>query len=40
MKLDPRIIEGKKPLTALDTDVAKQFIGKECYFADNIEDFF
>ena len=40
MKLDPRIIEGKKPLTALDTDVAKEFIGKQCYFADNIEGFF
>lgn len=40
MKLDSRILEGKKPLTALDTDVAKEFIGKQCYFADNIEDFF
>lgn len=34
MKLDPRIIEGKEPLTALDTEEAKQFIGKEGYFAD------
>lgn len=39
MELDKRILEGKKPLTALDTDVAKEFIGKQCYFADNIEDF-
>lgn len=34
MKLDPRIIEGKKPLAAFDTEEAKQFIGKEGYFAD------
>lgn len=34
MKLDPRIIEGKKPLTCFDTEIAKQFIGKECYFCD------
>lgn len=33
MKLDPRIIEGKKPLTCFDTEEAKQFIGKECYFS-------
>lgn len=35
MKLDKRIIEGKKPLDCFDTDVAKQFIGKKGYFADN-----
>lgn len=34
MKLDPRIIEGKRPLNAFDTEEAKQFIGKEGYFAD------
>ena len=34
MKLDPRIIEGKRPLSCLDTDEAKQFIGKEGYFTD------
>ena len=34
MKLDPRIIKGKKPLTCFDTEEAKQFIGKECYFCD------
>ena len=39
IELDKRIIKGKRPLTALDTDVAKEFIGKQCYFADNIEDF-
>lgn len=34
MKLDKRIIEGKKPLTCFDTEEAKKFIGKECYFCD------
>lgn len=34
MELDSRIIEGKKPLTAFDTEEAKQFIGKEGYVAD------
>ena len=33
MKLDTRIIEGKKPLTCFDTEEAKEFIGKECYFS-------
>ena len=33
MKLDPRIIEGKKPLTCFDVEEAKQFLGKECYFS-------
>ena len=33
MKLDSRIIEGKKPLTCFDTEQAKEFIGKECYFS-------
>ena len=35
MKLDKRIKEGKRPLDCFDTDVAKQFIGKNGYFADN-----
>ena len=35
MKLDKRIKEGKRPLDCFDTDVAKQFIGKKGYFADN-----
>lgn len=34
MKLDPRIIEGRKPLTCFDTEEAEKFIGKECYFCD------
>ena len=39
MKLDPRIIEGKRPLSCLDTEEAKQFIGKEGYFANSIDEF-
>lgn len=35
MKLDKRIIEGKKPLDCFDTEIAKEFIGKKGYFADN-----
>lgn len=34
MQLDPRIIKGKKPLSCLETEEAKQFIGKEGYFTD------
>ena len=34
MKLDKRIIKGKKPLSCLETEEAKQFIGKEGYFTD------
>ena len=33
MELDSRIIEGKKPLTCIDTEQAKEFLGKECYFS-------
>lgn len=32
MELDKRIKEGKKPLTCFDTEEAKAFLGKECYF--------
>lgn len=32
MKLDSRILEGKKPLDCFDTDIAKQFIGKKGFF--------
>lgn len=39
MKLDPRIIEGKKPLTCLDTEEAQQFIGKEGFVADELQHF-
>lgn len=33
MELDKRIKEGKKPLTCFDTEQAKEFLGKECYFS-------
>ena len=33
MKLDSRIVEGKKPLTCFDVEQAKEFLGKECYFS-------
>ena len=36
MKLDSRIIEGKKPLSCIDTDEAKKFIGKEGYFSGSL----
>ena len=39
MELDSRIIEGKKPLTCFDTEQAKEFIGKECYFSSKFESF-
>ena len=39
MKLDPRIIKGKKPLSCIDTDEAKQFIGKQGYFAGDLSIF-
>lgn len=39
MKLDPRIIEGRKPLTCFDCEEAKQFIGQEGYFSNNKTDF-
>ena len=39
MKLDSRIYEGKKPLTSLDDEEAKQFIGEEGYFANALLPF-
>lgn len=39
MKIDPRIKKDKRPLSCFDTDAAKEFIGKACYFGINIEDF-
>ena len=39
MELDKRIKKGKRPLTCFDTEQAKEFFGKQCYFANNIEDF-
>ena len=34
MKLDKRIIDGKKPLTCFDIEEAREFEGKEGYFCD------
>lgn len=39
MKLDSKIIAGKRPLSCLDTDEAKQFIGKEGYFAGDLSTY-
>ena len=39
MELDKRIKEGKRPLTCFDTEQAKRFIGKKCYFSDDARDF-
>lgn len=39
MKLDSRILEGKKPLTCFDLKEAKKFEGKEGYFSDRPRDF-
>ena len=37
MKLE--IIKGKKPLTRHNVTEASQFIGKECYFSDDLDNF-
>lgn len=39
MKLDPRIEQGKKPLTPFDVDEAREYVGKDCYFTSHIADF-
>ena len=39
MKLDNRILEGKTYLDCFDTEVAKGFIGKECYLSDEVASF-
>lgn len=39
MKLDKRILEGKKPLDCFDTAIAKQFIGKKGYFSHYIDNY-
>ena len=39
MKLDSRIIDGKKPLTCFDSDEAKQFIGHNGFFSDCATNF-
>ena len=39
MKLDKRILEGKTYLDCYDTEIAKKFIGKECYLSDGVASF-
>lgn len=39
MKLDSRILEGKKPLDCFDTEIAKRFIGKKGYFSHYIDNY-
>ena len=39
MKLDSRILKGKKPLDCFDVDIAKQFIGKKGYFSHYIDNY-
>lgn len=39
MKLDTRIMDGKKPLDCFDTEKAKDYVGKKCYFSDKLFPF-
>lgn len=39
MKLDTRIMGGKKPLDCFDTEEAESYVGKECYFSDDLFPF-
>lgn len=39
MKLDTRIMDGKKPLNCFDTEEAESYVGKECYFSDDLFPF-
>lgn len=39
MELDKRIIEGKRPLTCLDIEQAREFVGKECIFSDSYDNY-
>ena len=39
MKLDKRILPGKKPLDCFDVDIAKQFIGQSGYFSHYIDNY-
>ena len=39
MKLDSRILEGKRPLTCFDIEEAKKYVGKDCYFSSKFENF-
>ena len=39
MKLDTRIMDGKKPLNCFDTEEAESYVGKECYFSNDVFPF-
>ena len=39
MKLDPRIIKGKKPLDCFDAEEAEKFVGQKGYASDDISTF-
>lgn len=39
MKLDKRILTGKKYLDCFDTDIATEFVGEKCYFGEDVTDF-
>ena len=39
MKLDKRIIKGKRYLDCFDTEIAKEFVGEKCYFGGDVTDF-
>ena len=39
MELDKRIKEGKRPLNCFETELAKKFIGKECYLSNDVTSF-
>lgn len=39
MKLDERILEGKRPLTCYDIEEAEKYIGKLCYICDEYDYF-
>lgn len=39
MKLDERILPGKRPLSCFDTEVAKVFLGKKGYFNNTLSRF-
>ena len=40
MKLDKRIINGKRPLTCFDIEEAEKYIGKLCYMCDEYNLFY
>lgn len=39
MILDSRIKEGKRPLTCIDIEQAREFVGKKCLFSDSYNNF-